>query len=312
MPVTKKPGAVFAIYADSPAHTSHPTTRSTTSPNKRRSPPKPIMTAQAVSPLSRDPVDMSVPFAKRKVLVVKQAKARPSIGLPSDPLKKRNVIRASPFEDPSKPSAIMDPSVHDKENRPSKPNGSEEADNEPTIRALKKPTRPSTAMEAEAPVAAVRAAPLQRKPSRKQQNIFTPLRSDVFIPNASPADSPASRTRSKASPRIIPSTANQLDSILREAGDRADDIKDLAAFVGDGKHFMKGKMMRHVAAMLEDPEMECVMLGATEMRKSGSGSKGSRPWARGDQPLSDVSEAYGASGITPSGWEQQNDGDGGC
>ena len=254
MPITKKSGAIFTIYADTP-------TPKTPRASSSREPSQPAPTPSANKPSK----------SRRDALTSRHNTMYQTVRI-RGPSASAKVDLAKLMQ----PTAEMKGEVADQENLKSLPAG------RGTMHRMTIPTRP-----APPPPGLSLAKTLPKSAIR-------PATKDDFRAPINP-NSPSTKRLRKA----------QLDAMLRGAGDRADDLKDLANMLGDGHGYLFGRKTWHISEMINDPELRDIVLASEEpasapMAKSGRSSKGAS--IPGDEPLQDVSEAYGAGGDVPDGF----------
>ncbi|ORX39733.1 hypothetical protein BD324DRAFT_614779 [Kockovaella imperatae] len=382
MPVTKKKGAIFAIYADSPVASNEAgTSQSVVSPTKRS-------LRQASSTLKSHPKSNSTlpPLSGstgRKALSALQASAvKPQIGFssvqPSD-----DKVNASAIDKPKVPinpkQSTTTTAISTSTNTTTtttasslKPSGSirkSGSSKKTTASATSKrqfdafPSPPDTAVstfpqpdlpsqlgDKSASVvrfkenAASNASKSYESPM-KRGKLSTPSSSTRDKENVAPSvlDSPASRTRSKTRrqagsisslsalgihspvqtlrPKNLRTDSENSENALSRAqclvgpemvGVRDETVLELRGLVGNGRGALSLKKGRALAGILGagvdlgDAVEDHLGLTESHAGKSSKGrSEGKARWVAGDQPLADVSEAYGAAGEAPEGFAIQ-------
>ncbi|CAD6584224.1 MAG: hypothetical protein TREMPRED_003773 [Tremellales sp. Tagirdzhanova-0007] len=272
MPVTKKKGAIFAIYADSPTQPSTFTSGSSTTRLRLSSPHSPTKRSiprKALISIPPKPIN-GFPISTSSALKSSDVKSTPRTRSPSVNPKPHRV-RSSSTSHPPPPAPRTAPSKRQIEifSSPSQPLSSIL----PSQREPPSGTHPSPAKRG-------RATPAKLREDKENQ---APSSSSI-------RDSPASRTRSKVRARADSLVGNGRETLTLKKG------RALASLLageeaGNSPGFASGgKSSRDVH------------VGTWE----GEG-KSRRRSAKAVEPLADVSEAYGASGTEPLGFREVHD-----
>ncbi|KAI9638580.1 uncharacterized protein MKK02DRAFT_31994 [Dioszegia hungarica] len=237
MPVTKKKGAIFAIYTDSPAKSTRSHTHN----------PSPSTTSAFTHTSTVSPTKKST---SRKALATVQAK---SVGFPSDPLSKAD--KGKGRADAPIPTLAENaiPSVNYKSlSRTTGPATTKRIPSTTSKRQFEifRAQSPSAPPSPTAPIPSSRLAESPLKKTRA-----TPRRSqldddDMDLENVAPVlDSPASRTRSRvraASSAGLASPLAPLRLASRAAGE---------ALLGDGRGTLTLKKGRAMAKLMKGAEV---------------------------------------------------------
>ena len=304
MPVTKKKGAIFAIYADSP------TTGETSAAQK--APIHPPSPTKSKGEASRAPRKALAPLQQGKTNPPTshddshsiKGKPAPKSNTTLRPTHARTGSVKRPFDvrspSPTKESAGSSSAKHASSSSRVRFEGGSKTSRQIRESPAKK-TRPS--------VSTPRSS--RRYDTKNKEN----------LPPTN--DSPASRTRSKT--RAVHGTRGSISSLSAiaitsplqpirfghtiggETGDK-DAVEGVASLVGNGRGALSLKKGRELASILGSSlevgeEASETLFKAEGSSKNAKGTpKGKGLAVKADGPLADVSEAYGASGEEPEGF----------
>lgn len=299
MPLTKKRGAIFPIYADTPTRADSENAAVQSKANSAsRSPTKPKRPATALGVKDRSSAVSSnqMSYGQPRAGFLKIGSA----------LKQSTSNKAGSV-DPSKSSTpSLDVSIGKSEfTAPRRPLSENTTKRDLDIFSRLKPSTTQ------------RPAPSETKPRRVS------VVADKENAEASRRlDSPSSNTRSKtalsstggAASLSDPLTSPDLDAghdtapSAAEAAGTPSRLASLAGLVGDGRGALSLRKGRLIAGLLAEEGATDYIAQKSPSGKSSDSKRGRdslRAAVQPDGPLADVSEAYGATGLPPPGFREQ-------
>lgn len=300
MPLVKKQGAIFAIYADSPVKDPAASVSATDAPSKR--PARAALGSKSNTATGTRKVlaDKLIPGKAAPEGLGSKIALTPVCDAENDPTRAKSTGHYKPSLRTSRPvpNSTISASTKPGAAKPVRQVGSSAR-----IAIFEDPA-PTDLEPAVARSSVSAARDRSLPPTRQGRATAAPSASGTTPPhaNASVLDSPASRTRSKVRLAAVQTDTNASPTVKRTLSMRTSHSVD----VYQDEPMPTRQSPRTKTRPAGRPPLSEQSPGTKTDGTPKRGSPGKKGrWVRGDMPLVDVSEAYAATGEAPEGFAEQ-------